>query len=74
MILERQLMSQEERVEILKSAPPNSWIALSQDESRVVGMGATYGEASERAKDSGESDPLLIKTPEQWLDLVLLCA
>lgn len=66
-------MSQEERAQVLKSAPPNSWIALSYDESAVVGVGATYREASDRAKESGEKDPLLIKTPERWIDLVLSC-
>jgi hypothetical protein len=66
-------MSPEDRTQILLEAQPNSWIALSQDESRVVGRGGTYTEAVEEAERNGEVDPLLIRTPEEWAELVL-CA
>ena len=46
-------MSTQERVKMLREAEPNSWIALSGDESRVVGRGATYAEAVERAEEEG---------------------
>jgi len=64
-------MSPEERTQILLEARPNSWIALSEDESKVVGRGGTYTEAVEEALSNGEEDPLLIRTPEEWNDLVL---
>jgi len=64
-------VSRDERAQTLRDAGPNTWIALSGDESRVVGKGATYSEAVDRAKENGEEDPLLIKTPEAWNDLVL---
>jgi len=35
------------RLELLRSAPLNSWIALSEDESRIVATGATYSEVVE---------------------------
>jgi len=54
------------RLELLRSAPLNSWIALSEDESRIVATGATYSEVAERSELAGEADPLIIKTPEQW--------
>lgn len=63
-------MSIEERIRILREAEPNSWIALSGDESRLVARGATYAEAVKRAEEGGENDPLLIKTPESWLPMV----
>ncbi len=66
-------MSFEQRAQILREAPPNSWIALSEDETQVVGRGSTYADALEAAKLHGEEDPLLIKTPEDWKSLVL-CA
>lgn len=68
------MMNREEREQILKESAPNSWIALSEDESRVVGRGSTYFEAIENARESGEEDPLLLKMPEAWNDLVLRCA
>jgi Family of unknown function (DUF5678) len=64
-------MSPEERAHVLRDAKPDSWLALSGDESRVVGHGSTYREAVDEANRNGEDDPLLIKTPEQWNDLVL---
>lgn len=54
------------RLELLRSAPLNTWIALSEDESRIVAIGATYSEVVERSEQAGESDPLIIKTPDQW--------
>jgi hypothetical protein len=63
-------MSAEERVRVLREAKPNSWLAISSDESRVVGRGATYAEAVERAEQEGENDPVLIKTPESWTPMV----
>lgn len=54
------------RLELLRSAPLGSWVALSDDESRIVATGATYSEVAERSERAGEPDPLIIKTPEQW--------
>ena len=60
-------MSAEERLEALRKAPPNAWLALSDDESRVVGVAQTYEEAVELAAKSGVDDPVLIKRPAEWL-------
>ncbi len=60
------MMKPEERVVILREAKPDSWIALSADESRVVGKGDTYAEAVAEANRSNETDPVLIKTPVDW--------
>ena len=51
------------RLEILRSAPMDSWIALSEDESRIVAVGHTYAEVSARSDAAGESDPIILKTP-----------
>jgi len=64
-------MQTEERAQILRDSPPNSWIALAEDESRVVGRGATYAEAVAAAERQGVDDPVLINMPEEWLPLVL---
>jgi len=59
----------EARLEMLRSAPLNKWIALSEDESNIVAVGETYGEVSERSDLAGVSDPVIMKTPEQWVPL-----
>ena len=57
------------RLELLRNAPLNSWVALSEDESTIVATGATYSEVVERSESAGVSDPLILKTPEQWSPL-----
>jgi hypothetical protein len=52
------------RLELLRSAPLNHWIALSEDDTEIVATGATYAEVAERSEKAGVSDPLIIKTPE----------
>jgi hypothetical protein len=39
---------------------------LSSDETKIVGRGDSYSEAVEDALNHGESDPLLIKVPDNW--------
>jgi hypothetical protein len=60
-------MNVDDRLEMLRNAPLDAWLALSEDESRVVGSASTYGEAVELAAQQGVDDPVLIKTPESWL-------
>ena len=60
------MMSAEERVKILGEAQPNSWLAFSSDESKVVGCGATYSEAVADAARNGEEDPILVLIPTSW--------
>ena len=59
-------MSADERVKILSEAKPNSWIAFSSDESKLVASGATYSKAVEAAEKNGETDPVLVKIPDNW--------
>jgi hypothetical protein len=57
------------RLALLRSAPLDSWIALSEDETRIVAVGATYSEVAERSEIAGVLDPLILKTPVQWAPL-----
>jgi hypothetical protein len=57
------------RLEILRGAPLNKWIALSEDESKIVAIGDTFGEVSERSDRAGVSDPVILKTPAEWTAL-----
>jgi hypothetical protein len=59
-------MSTDERLKILREAAPDTWIAFSADESRVVGRGSSYSEAVEQAAKQGEKEPVLLKTPADW--------
>jgi len=60
-------MSSKQRLEVLQQAPPNSWVVLSEDESQLLGTAATYAEAVDLANSEGVEDPVLIKTPDEWL-------
>lgn len=57
------------RFEALKSAPLDSWVALSEDETKIVAVGSSYEEAVRRSEKAGVSDPVLVKTPRVWLPI-----
>jgi hypothetical protein len=59
-------MTPEERVRILREAKPNSWVAFSEDESRVVAYGDSYSEVVRASEEVGEMEPLIVKIPENW--------
>jgi hypothetical protein len=54
------------RLDLLRSAPLDSWVALSQDESRILASGRDLNEVIEKTHAIGESDPLILKTPPVW--------
>jgi hypothetical protein len=54
------------RLKALKSAPLNSWIALSNDETSVIAVGSSYAEVSKKIDESGVSDSVVLKTPACW--------
>lgn len=57
------------RLETLRSAPLDSWIALSEDESKIIAVGSTYGEAVAKSEQAGVNDPLIVKIPPDWSPL-----
>jgi len=54
------------RLEVLRAAPLDKWIALSSDESRIVATGDSFQEAADKSDASGEPDPVILKTPASW--------
>ena len=64
-------MNTEDRVRILKEAKPDSWVAFSADESKVIAYGDSYDEVVDRAQNAGEREPIVLKTPESWCPRVL---
>jgi hypothetical protein len=55
------------RLELLRSAPLDSWIALSDDETEIVATGASYAEVVQNSDKAGVSDPILLRTPKVWM-------
>ncbi len=64
-------MSPQARIEALQKAPLNGWAAFSEDEEKVVAYGTTYDEVVELADREGVSNPVVVKIPETWNDMVL---
>ncbi|HZU41548.1 MAG TPA: DUF5678 domain-containing protein [Terriglobales bacterium] len=60
---------QKGRVDALRSAPPNYWVALSEDENEVVASGATYEDVVRATEEMGIKDPVILKTPASWLPI-----
>jgi hypothetical protein len=48
---------------ILRDAPPGAWVALSRDETRILGTGNSMRAAALQAQLHGEHNPVLIKMP-----------
>ena len=63
--------AEDRRLELLRSAPLDSWIALSTDETAIVASGSTYEEVVRNSEKAGVSDPLLIKTPKAWQSIAV---
>jgi hypothetical protein len=57
--------------ELLRKAPRNCWLALSDDESRIVARGESIAEALEEARKAGVEDPVMVWSPKTWIPIVL---
>ena len=56
---------------LLAGIPKGAWVALSSDEERIIAYAAELSEALEKAKALGESDPVVIRVPEDASRLLL---
>jgi hypothetical protein len=61
----------EARVSALSGAPLNSWVALSDDETKLVAFGATYQDVADQLDRIGDQTSVILKTPPSWLPLAL---
>jgi hypothetical protein len=59
------------RVKALREAPLDSWVVLSQDETRVVAAGQDLERVAQEAEANGVSEPVLIRIPKDWTARVL---
>ena len=64
-------MSTQERLTLLRKAPPNTWVVFSADEERVIASGDTFEDACKKAEESGEVDPILTLIPSNWAPTLL---
>jgi len=64
-------MSPQERIKILQEVPKDSWVVFSEDESKFLGHSSTYEEAVLQAEKQGESEPVVVKIPENWIEGIL---
>ncbi len=55
----------------LADAPRNCWLALSEDESRIVGREESIAAAVEEARKAGVEDPVIVWSPKTRIPLVL---
>jgi hypothetical protein len=57
--------------ELIKDIPEGSWVALSDDQERVVAYAEHVHDAIELAKQRGEDDPILMRVPlesnQSWI-------
>jgi len=49
---------------LLANVPRGSWVAISQDEERLIAYGAELSDVLKRAKEKGEQDPIVTRVPE----------
>ena len=49
---------------VLAGVPQGAWVALSKDEDRVVAYSAELQDVLQKAKEAGESDPVITRVPE----------
>ena len=50
---------------VMRSAPADRWVALSRDRKRILGSGKTVAAAVRQAQKTGESHPLIVKSPQR---------
>ena len=51
--------------ELLKGIPKGSWVALARNEESVIAYAATLEQVLAKAKEAGETRPVVIRVPEK---------
>lgn len=57
---------------LLANASRECWLALNEEQNRIVGRGGTIKEAVAEAKKNGINDPIVIWSPKIWTARVYL--
>ena len=56
---------------LLDGVSAGAWVALSHDEERVVAFGSDMHDVLVRARQDGESDPIVFRVPSATAALIL---
>jgi hypothetical protein len=56
---------------LLGGIPKGAWVALSHDEDRVLASGPELQEVLEKARETGETDPVVVRVPETEISALL---
>jgi hypothetical protein len=56
---------------LLEGLPPGTWVAISEDQERIVGTGKTIDEALQQARENGEPKASIIGVPVDPSALIL---
>ena len=57
---------------LLLNASRECWLALNEEQSKIVGRGETIREAVEEAKKNGVDDPIIVWSPKVWTTRVYM--
>lgn len=57
--------------DLLKGMKSGTWVAISQDQERVVATGDSIDQVVASAKKNGESRPFIIRVPEENSAVIL---
>jgi hypothetical protein len=57
--------------ELLSGIPIGAWVAISQDETRVVAFAEEMRDVIEKAHAAGEENPIITRVPQPSMALVL---
>jgi hypothetical protein len=57
--------------EMLAPVPSGAWVAISQDGSRVIAFAAEIRDVIEKAREAGETDPILTRAPQSNVAMIL---
>jgi hypothetical protein len=66
LVMPKTTMKSEQRLKILVDAPRDCWVAISEQESRIVAHGKEFSDVVRQAETFGFNDPLMIRIPKQW--------
>jgi hypothetical protein len=64
MMAPKSMLVPENLYEILAGVPKGCWVALSEDQTRVVAYDPELNEAIKKANQAGEFDPVVTRVPE----------
>jgi hypothetical protein len=59
------------RASLLLAATPERWIALSEDDTRIIAEADTFEQAAAAAEQAGEPNAILMLVPPDWSPRIL---